>query len=333
MSTAATILQLSIGGVLLLASGEKSYRFRSFVSAISNLTLVPRGLVLATALFVVSLEAGLAVALLTNQFPIVAAATALVLFVMFSLVIAVSLARGKSAPCHCFGPGTSGDGGLLALIRAISLALLSAVFLHVSAEGRLQELTLNNGSRIALTATLIVLAIRFSSLLPEGWLMLRGLQEDSIPVAVDSGLPIGIAAPEFHALDKDGSRWASSSPSAGERVLTFLSPTCGSCRKLVPRLEQEALRHSDREFLIICLGDESSCGALLSDDVAGVRVLLDESGRLGHAFRVPTTPFIYRLDPDGVVLFRGVPSVRLGPSLRVDLAGRQGRGDVLDATF
>lgn len=91
--------------VVLLAAGISKLSDRqAFVEAIQSFRILPARLSRALALGLPWLEVVISAALALGLWTRLAAATAVVLLIIFSVAIAVNLARGNALECNCFGP-------------------------------------------------------------------------------------------------------------------------------------------------------------------------------------------------------------------------------------
>ena len=130
-ATLAWLARLVLAGVFLVAAAPKLADPAAFALAIANFRVFPDALVNALAVTVPALELTGAVALLT---PWRRGGALLLggLLLAFTVLLAVSLARGLDLDCGCFGadPGQqTAPIGPLQLLRNAGLLVLTALIL------------------------------------------------------------------------------------------------------------------------------------------------------------------------------------------------------------
>lgn len=105
-SYAAEICRLYVLLLLVAASAGKAVRRESFEGSVAALVRLDPRAARAAAAGVIASEAGIALLLLAGGRPAAAGmAAALLLFTLFSIAIAVALAKGRRISCNCFGGG------------------------------------------------------------------------------------------------------------------------------------------------------------------------------------------------------------------------------------
>jgi Methylamine utilisation protein MauE len=159
---------MGLGGVSLLAGAEKARAPREFFDGVRRYRLVPAPLASAVGAALIGYELVLGALLVANLVPVLAAAGAIVLFSVFAVALAVSLARSNRAPCHCFGASEIETISPVALIRALALAGLAALLL-VLATGSPGSLTGADVVAGLTMAAALVAVTRLSGLLPLAW--------------------------------------------------------------------------------------------------------------------------------------------------------------------
>lgn len=140
-----------------------------------------------------------------------------------------------------------------------------------------------------------------------GLIQLR-LGDDPGALITDTGLERGTRAPDFTALETGtGQSLTLSSLPNKPRLIVFLSPSCLSCRELVPGLnEVRATRGREFDFLVVCRGDVESCRGFASMNRLHAPMVVDTNGQVEKDFAVSVTPFAYLLDHEGRVVIRGI---------------------------
>lgn len=141
-----------------------------------------------------------------------------------------------------------------------------------------------------------------------GLLQLR-LGVDPGVLITKEGWDRGIPAPEFAAPDvlSEG-HLVKLSEVRGRRIaLVFLTPTCISCRELVPHLNRMAReRQGEVRFLAIMHGSGRTCSEFARRFKLQIPLLADVDNSVAQLYRVAATPFAYLIDEEGLVLIRGV---------------------------
>jgi Methylamine utilisation protein MauE/AhpC/TSA family len=200
-------------------------------------------------------EIAVAVALVPVASAQVSAWVALGLLAVFSIAIAVALARGEHPECNCFGAVSARPVGPVTLTRnGVLLALAACVavlgpgesagraFAHVDA-----AVAVGISVLVLVIAAVGFLAVQFMR--QNGRLLARIEALEAALASVDgisapiedapSGLPIGTSAPSFTLTDEHGAPRTLDqllAPSA-PIVLVFSDPGCPGCRLIAPVIE------------------------------------------------------------------------------------------------
>jgi thiol-disulfide isomerase/thioredoxin len=201
------------------------------------------------------------------------------LLVLFSAAIAVSLARGRTPDCHCFGQLHSSPAGGMTLARNAALAAVAG-FVLVG--------TLTFAIVAAGAALVAAVALAFLELLRSyGRVLVRververalvdagidldvdGLELVQVDPAPEVGLAPGTPAPA--PLDDQLARGL-------PLLLVFTSPGCGPCEALLPRVAEWERDHADRVTVAVSSDDD-----------------------LYDAFEVRGTPSAVLVAPDGTI--------------------------------
>lgn len=140
-----------------------------------------------------------------------------------------------------------------------------------------------------------------------GLIQLR-LGPDPGALITKEGLERGTSAPEFTLTDALTGASTRLADLRGRMVLLlFLTPTCISCRQLMPHLRDIAPERSrDIAVLTICHGSEATCGEFAQAFRLDVPVLVDGPNAIAASYDVRMTPFAFLIDADGVIRLRGV---------------------------
>jgi methylamine dehydrogenase accessory protein MauD len=163
-------------------------------------------------------------------------------------------------------------------------------------------------SYVVLWLLVLVMGFLLAGALRQLGLIQLRLGDDPGALITDSGLERGTRAPDFTALDAGtgGSLTLSDLP-VRPRLLIFVSPSCLSCRELIPGLnEVQATRGREFDFLAICRGDLESCRSFARMNRLHAPMVVDTNGQIEKDFEVQLTPFAYLLDYEGRVVIRGL---------------------------
>ncbi len=163
-------------------------------------------------------------------------------------------------------------------------------------------------SYVVLWLLVLVMGFLLAGALRQLGLIQLRLGDDPGALITDSGLERGTLAPDFTALDAGtgGSLTLSDLP-ARPRLLIFVSPSCLSCRELIPGLnEVQATRGREFDFLAVCRGDFESCRSFARMNRLHAPMVVDTNGQIEKDFEVQLTPFAYLLDYEGRVVIRGL---------------------------
>lgn len=210
---------------------------------------------------VVAVEFGVAALLLTE--PRYGALAALIALTGFSAAVLLSLARGRSLECHCFGRLSKEPMGWPTLARNGCFAGL-AVF--VAADGRFSW---------ALTAFVTAMLVPWT-----GRMLYRRRSARAGTTAAGVALP-----------DRAGTSWTVARLLEGHKplILVFSQPACGACRELLP--DVVGWQRDDRVTVALVNGGPAD---------HGVPVELSDRRRAWFtAYNITATPSAVLIDGDG----------------------------------
>jgi uncharacterized membrane protein YphA (DoxX/SURF4 family) len=127
-----------LGGMMAFAGCAKLFDAQSFLSTIQRLDLVPSRLVFPVMIIIVQSEIWLGLALVFGFRTRIIATLLAGLISLFIIVIAVSLLRGTTGDCGCFGSLGSEKLGLGLIIRD-TLILTGCLWLSFQKEVNASE--------------------------------------------------------------------------------------------------------------------------------------------------------------------------------------------------
>jgi thiol-disulfide isomerase/thioredoxin/uncharacterized membrane protein YphA (DoxX/SURF4 family) len=242
-------------------------------------------------------------------------AAALGLLVAFSGAVALSLARGRTPDCHCFGQLHSAPASWKTLARNAVLALLAAVVLARGTSGVRGFAwvgTLSPAQTLALGATLGAAA-----LIASGGLLILALMraygrvlvrldalEAGTPASAglpELGLDPGTPAPALSAQRVDGAEVSLDAllEPGLPLLLVFTSPTCGPCRGLLPSLSRWQEEHRERLTLATLSSGDRAAIRTEAEEHGLAWALVDEDLAVYEAYQATGTPSAVLVSPDG----------------------------------
>jgi thiol-disulfide isomerase/thioredoxin len=244
------------------------------------------------------------------------AAGALTLLALFTVAMAVNLARGRTPNCRCFGQLHSTPVSRRMLARNVVLLTIAGIALVPGRDGSLSGVAwigrLDSNQTVAVAAglTAVVLvaigSVAFVSLLRSYGLVLvrldrlehalaaHGLKLDESRPVPKLGLEPGTRAPEIADID--------SLLAAGLPVLLFfLSPSCGPCKALLPRAAAWQVEHADVLTVAFAVDGTREAAQIEVADYELERLLHDEDHKLYNAFKVSGTPSGVLISAEGKI--------------------------------
>jgi hypothetical protein len=99
----AESLELAVGAVFLFAALSKLREPRSFIAVVRAFALVPRPAAPLVAVFLISVELALSIALVVSVFQTAALVATGAVILLFGTAVAVNLKRGRQISCGCLG--------------------------------------------------------------------------------------------------------------------------------------------------------------------------------------------------------------------------------------
>jgi peroxiredoxin len=249
------------------------------------------------------------------------------LLIVFSAVLAISLARGRRPACHCFGQIQTAPVSWRTLARNAPLAAV-AVFVAVggwphggaslgavgtSPTATAVAIGLLAGAVLTLSALVVLLLGRYGEILrqfdrlegsPGQWQAEghfgRPGQDHRHPPA---GLPVGSPAPDFALPGLDGDEVTLAGlRSAGRPVLlVFGSPGCSSCRSLMPQVATWQSEYSERfTTVLISAGTIAQARAETDGQHLGT-VAVQPDRAVATAYQATGTPSALVVSAEGQV--------------------------------
>jgi thiol-disulfide isomerase/thioredoxin len=324
VDAALVIARLTLAAVFAVAGGAKLADLPGSRAAMAGFGLPLR---LATPLGTVlpCTELAIAVLLLPAETATGAGIAALVMLALFSLAIAVSMARGRAPECHCFGQIHSKPAGPQTLARNLLLAAVAAfaAFAGAGAQPAIGEVAgaIDAGTWALMGGGLALailigsgIALLLSLLRRNGLLLLRvealeaTLAEHEIPIPdapapEAEGLRVGSEAPEFELARIEGGVATLTSLLSGgsPALLVFTSPRCGPCEGLMPKIAawQRELA-AELTVAVIAEGSREENRAKLQPLGLG-NVLVQEGTDVAGRYLAYGTPSAMLVGADGLI--------------------------------
>ena len=346
VSVALLVLRLALAALLAWSGAAKLADRRGFREALAGFAL-PAGLARAVAPVLPIAELMVAVALVPAASSWWAAVSALFLLLAFTLVLVVSLVRGRRPECHCFGAFSSRPINWRTVARNGILVAAAAV---LAAQGP-------GGSRLGPAAVVVRLsaaelvglaaATALSAIVvAQGWLIVHLLRQhgrmlirlDALeaerpghggrpqPVSAASpphghaqGLAVGIPAPEFRLPALDGQDTSLQDLlAAGQPVaLTFVDPRCGPCTELLPELARWRSDHASRLSMAVISTGTAEANRTTADRYGPGLVLLQQDREISDAYAAYGTPAMVVVGADRRISSHTAAG---GPAIRTLLA-------------
>lgn len=321
MDTALLSIRVLLVAVFLVASVAKLADLQGSRQAIIDFGL-PAGLATPLGLLLPLTELAVVVALIPVTWAWWGAVGALALLLLFTVVIGVTLARGRTPDCHCFGQLHSEPVGWQTLARNGVLAIAASFLVWQGHDDPGSSLigwigNLTNNQLIVLVIGIAVLGV----LAIQGWLLINLMRQngrlllrmDKLESRLDAagvapvpapaqpvrGLLVGNPAPEFELPLVFGGTLTLEALCAKAKpvLLIFSDPDCGPCKALMPDI-----RHWQRQYankLTLALISRGTVEANLGKSAEVV--LLQHDREVAEAYQTYGTPGAVLVHPDGTI--------------------------------
>jgi uncharacterized membrane protein YphA (DoxX/SURF4 family)/thiol-disulfide isomerase/thioredoxin len=296
---ALSTARLLLAGLFVLAGISKLIDRAGIRQAFVDLG-GPSALAPAFARLIPLVELTIALALLPRSTAFAAASGAAALVSVFTVALAISLARGRAVDCHCFGSLSAGRVGGSAIVRNIVLFAMAG-WIAVSAiespgpslVAWITLLTVPQRAAVAIGGLAIGL------LVVQTLLLFRMKRESDMQSAVarerqtsPPALVIGTAAPAF-ALQALGAAQVTLEQirTRGKPVvLVFVSPACSPCQAVLSDVEIWERAYADHlTFAVVSRGtDEVNREKFGRFAIA--RILLQRDREVSEAYRISAAP-------------------------------------------
>jgi len=281
MDEALLICRIALAGVFLVAALTKVADLTRTREAFTGLG-VPRAVVPAAAILVPLAELAVAIALIPSATAASAAVAALVLLAAFTALVAVAVARGTEAECHCFGNVSSRPVGPGTLVRNVALlamaGFVAAGGAGTSATAWVADLTTTEAV-LASVCFVLALGVAFNAAFLFQLFRQNGRIWAELDALGSSGgqagppaVSIGEPAPPLAALDLAGrpvdlGDLLDRLPIPATRLmLVFASADCPACDPLLPEVgTRQRDEDAELQLALIALGSHDDVAAKCSE--------------------------------------------------------------------
>lgn len=331
MATIALGFRFVLAAVFLTAGIGKLFDLPGSRRAMADFGVPERLSSLAGTLLPLA-ELAAAVALVFRPSARWGALAALLLLLAFVAGIVRALMRGEEPDCHCFGQFHSAPAGRVTLARNAVLGAFAAVVVGYGS-GPAVDGWLSARSAAELVATAAFLcaigAVAYGlSMRGKLATLRRDLEMAQVAAAAGrSGLPVGVDAPSFAlpSLQGETVTLAGLRERGQPVLLLFMSPWCGPCAALHPRVQKWQQSLSARLTITVLSTGTTDQNASLADE--GLQdVLLQDEMEIANLYRVTGTPSAVFVSADGKIASNlGEAEFGIEPLIRLALRDDLGR--------
>lgn len=123
-------------------------------------------------------------------------------------------------------------------------------------------------------------------------------------LGIKERLKVGQNAPDFVAEDMGGQQVTLSNFRDHVTLFIFISPNCGPCRAVLPKLEglKDSIINSNIDVVLVSDGEKSDLQIIIDEAKVFEPVIYDREGTLQKKYKVPGTPFYCVVDKLGKVV-------------------------------
>lgn len=337
MSTVVLALRLVLGAVFFTAAIGKLMDLPGSRRAMQDFG-VPVRAAGALGLLLPLVELATAIGLVIRPTATVAAVVALVLLLGFVAGIANALRKGTAPDCHCFGQIQSSPAGRGTLLRNAALAAMAIVIIGWGNGPALDTWIGDRTSAelVAIAAGIVALALAAFALQLRQRLSRTSAElgvAHRLVGAMPPGLPVGTPAPDFDLKTLEGGQMTRDELLGRglPTLLVFVSPACGSCAELLPKMARWERTLSDRLTVALISSGGIEDNKIMVAENPLERVLLQDQAELIEAYRIRGTPSAILVTASGTIASQPAESVSgIEPLIRLALRG--GVGDALAAS-
>ncbi|MGI8668283.1 MAG: MauE/DoxX family redox-associated membrane protein [Aridibacter sp.] len=318
------IIRLFLFGIFALAGIGKLLDLEGSEKAVKSFG-VPENLAKSASILLPIAEIGIAILLLFTQTSWFGAIGGFLLLLVFIGGMFWQMKQGNAPDCHCFGQIHSEPVSVKSLLRNIAFAVL-ALFLVVSGKEN-QGLNITNSVGGETEIMQIIFGVVIVGFLFGVLYYLKKITEQQTQIlrrieviellshdggreverdGVENpkvGLPIGSPVPEFNLKDITEKQVALTSVFLNSKptLLFFVSPDCGPCESLIPKVEEWQKELNNRvNFAFISSGTAKENLAKFGGD-SFKTILLQEDREVADALEAKWTPTALLINAGGTI--------------------------------
>jgi hypothetical protein len=135
----------------------------------------------------------------------------------------------------------------------------------------------------------------------------EALEDETGPVHLADGLPVGAAAPSWQLASRDGAAVSSSAMRGKRHLVLFADAECRACDALVPEVIEAAASDRLVPVAIVGRGTASATPAAWVPVDGRVIVGVEQGVEVSEAFRTEVSPHAFVIDEGGFVAAQGGP--------------------------
>ena len=336
MEFLVVVARLVLFGVFLVSGVAKLFDLEGSKKATAGFG-IPEPLANIGGVILPFVELAVGVLLLFPQTTLVGALLALVLFVAFTVGMAIQLAKGNKPACHCFGQLSTAPIGKHSIIRNGILAALAAFVVYRGLTGNPGPSLVSWMEGLSVFQWILLILVVIIGLVLAGvvWLLVHLLGQngrllvrmDNIEEALanadiefgdddeddeedeDEGLPIGTPAPAFSLTGLYGETATLESLRARGNpvVLVFSDPGCGPCNALMPDVGKWQRELSNKVTVaLVSRGDVDANKGKASEHGLS-NVLLQKDNEIADLYETMGTPTGVLVTQDGLIATKPAP--------------------------
>jgi hypothetical protein len=334
MSTFAVASRIVLVVIFCVSAAGKAIDRNGTLRSIREFR-IPSRLVAPVFVGLVTAETAVVFALLFSTATRFAAVAAILLLTAFTVTIAASLRRGETPACNCFGQLTQVPVSRRTLLRNVIFALPAVALIVIPTDKigptflpvAFADSASANTPRIMTAALICVLMLLSASVVHlananhqlgrsvddlRSELELSLTRSDPRAVAPESGLPVGVLAPNLEIETANGERLpvlhvlattnASEHSSTQHQVLLFASASCRPCQEVMRTLERS--NRSVRDRVLVVLPGTPETGESYTASHRQIRFAFTGETALAALYNSPWTPAAVAVSGDGRIATR-----------------------------
>ncbi|HEV7797047.1 MAG TPA: MauE/DoxX family redox-associated membrane protein [Pyrinomonadaceae bacterium] len=290
MHLITVLLRIVLSAVFGTAGVTKLFDLGGTREAVKNFG-APKSIAPALSIALPIMELAIAAGLLFVNTTHASALGALLVLALFIVTIGISLARGRTHECHCFGQLYSRPLGWPTLVRNLVFALGAGIVFWQAGKETSQSIG-DTLARLSSTEWLWLIVALLGAVAMMVYLERRRRHLTEKTATAPGGLALDAIAPEFEL-----SAYAGGTTSLKELLahgkpllLIFTSPTCGSCVTLFEEIKKWQQAHSEQlTIALITMGTIKENFVNVARNSLG-QMLLQEKREVAEKYGAAVTP-------------------------------------------